>query len=180
MFNSLSSVMMPHLASHASTHVFICLIPEICYCQHSAAVYERFQANIKVPETPQKSYLIDPSCIWLLSSGTNQVTWQTRVKRHKICHGNRSGTKSRACLPATARMVGSWKCVMKNLRQLGSSKHIWSETDFKKKDSKVPWFGLLPSTELQDASSLLDRPAVRVLKVHRHHHLTGLRKAPVP
>lgn len=49
-----------------------------------------------------------------------------------------------------------------------------------KDDSKAPWFGLLPSTELQDASSLLDRPAVHVLKVHRHHHLTGLRKAPVP
>lgn len=47
-------------------------------------------------------------------------------------------------------------------------------------DSKAPWFGLLPSTELQDACSLLDHPAVRVLKVHRHHHLTGLRKAPVP
>lgn len=102
----------------------------VIYCQHSAAVYGRFQANIKLPETPQKSYLIDPISIWLLSSGTNQVTWQTRVKRHKICHGNRSGTKSRACLPATARIVGSWKCVMKNLPQLGSSKHIWSETDF--------------------------------------------------
>lgn len=67
---------------------------------------------------------------------------------------------------------------MKNLPQLGSSKHICSETDFT--TLKLPWFGLLPSTELQDASSLLDHPAVRVLKVHRHHHLTGLRKAPVP
>lgn len=82
MFNSLSSVMMPHLASHVSTHVFICLIPEICYCQHSDAVHERFQANIKLRETPQKSIKI------LFASGCYRVA-RTRLLGKPASNGTR-------------------------------------------------------------------------------------------